>query len=188
MNNWDLLYLPIPYEFQPLFDRMTNACQFLLERQDLSPQDHSLLAKLKYALNRLPIITVDVDVVAILWKDRNSYTNNAFPHDLYTLELNNSFLRATNSSHQKSSEGNPETTIQQTFYCNNHGYFHQADVDGLVNLTIFMNWIKGWETLCQDPYTRFTIHDFDEKFNWAQFHDHSAWEKMPSLLSNSILP
>ena len=181
MNNWDSIYFPIPYEFQVLFERLSNSCKLLLQRPDLSPQYHSHLVKFNHALSRLPIVTVDVDFVVILCKDKSKIKNGSFPWDTCTLELNNSFLRASNSYYEATIFGKPSSAFRQSFYCNSDGYYHLEDVDGLVNYTIFNKWVEGWESFCQDHSTRLTIHNFDEKFDWLQFHDHLAWDRMPSL-------
>ena len=182
MRNWDSLYFPIPNEFQSLFEKLSDSCKFLLQREDLSPKDKSQLAKMDYALCRLPVVTVYVDFVASLSID-DQEKNDLYPWNSLTLELNNSFLKVVNSAY-KSSHWNSHTPItQQAFYCNTKGYFHKEDVDACVNLAIFKKWIEGWESFSRNQYARLNIHNFDEKFDWHQFHDHLAWEKMPSLFS-----
>jgi len=182
MRNWDSLYFPIPSEFQSFFERLSSSCRFLLQREDLSPHQQSQLAKLDYALCRLPVVTVGVDFVVILCPDE-SKRNESYPWDTYTLELNNSFIKAANSDYNASHWKSPSLIARQSFYCNTKGYLHQEDVDACVNLAIFKTWIEGWESIIQDQGTRLTIHNFDEKFDWRQFRDHLAWEKMPSLFA-----
>ena len=181
MNNWDSYYLPIPYEFQPFFARLTSSTTTLLDRLDLLPKQRSLLEKLNFVLSRLPVLTVDVDFVVILCKSGGFHEFSLFPWNTCILEINNSFIRATNSYYGPSTHGNPMASLQEAFYCKNEGYWHREDEDGFVSLTVFKNWVERWESFCQDHSNSLTIHNLDEVFDWHQFHDDSAWEKMPSV-------
>lgn len=176
--NWDPLYLPIAYEYRPLFERLAASCTGTLQRPGISSEQRGLLAKLHYALRRLPVLTQEIDFIVILAR-----THTDSDHfDTYTLELSDCHLKTSTTSTLVHTYGRDEYFSRVIFLCTNEG-FRQDDDDGYTSYALFENWVLGWESLCEDPYASLLIYNECEAFDWHQYQDSRAWDHMPSLFS-----
>ena len=180
-ENGGLFYLPIAYEYRPLFQRLTAALEALASHFDATPKQHALLAKLRYALARLPVLTRGVDFSVILADPLEPVDD----WQTYTLEINQREVRATQMfySHPRWNNNRPRSRI--VFHYEYDGYRHDDGDDGYVSYADFEHWVLGWESLCQQPQSRLIIHNRQEVFDWHQVDDPLAWERMPSLFDGS---
>lgn len=169
--------LPIAFEYRPLFMRLAASTELLRCRANLLPREYCLLGKLSYALCRLPVMTQDVDFVASLADllDDNDYWQT------YTLEINYALFRSTTAYHPNKRCSDLPPNVRLAFHCDNSGYRHDDGEDGYISYAVFEQWVHGWETLCRQPESGLTIHNYKERFDWHQPHDPMAWERMPSL-------
>ena len=180
LGNTDPGYLPIAAEYRPLFERLATTCQTLRGCSALPPEQLALLAKLHYALARLPVLTRDVEFFVIL----------ADPHDrfgqwlTYTLEISPRLLRATKVFHSQSNLGGIRPIFQDVFHAESNGYRHDDGQDGYHSYAVFAQWVQGWEALCQHAQSHLIIFNQRELFDWRQTEDPLAWEKMPSLFES----
>ena len=176
---WDPLYLPIAYEYRPLFERLAASCARLAHHPGFSPEQRSLLAKLHYALGRLPVLTLDVDFIVILARTQAG----SGPLGSYALELSNLHFQASTTPAPALAPGGDGNFSRVVYLCTNEGFRQDGDEDGYVSYALFEGWVRGWESLCQDPHAGCLIYNECEAFDWHQFQDIRAWDQMPSLFS-----
>ena len=178
-RGWDPLYLPIAYEYRPLFERLAASCARLAHHPGFSPEQRSLLAKLHYALGRLPVLTLDVDFIVILVRTQVG----SGPLESYALELSNRHLQTSTTPAPALAPGGDGNFSRVVYLCTNEGFRQDGDEDGYVSYALFEGWVRGWESLCQDPHAGCLIYNECEAFDWRQYQDGRAWERMPSLFS-----
>ncbi len=180
MSDWDSLYFPIPYEYKPLFTRLAASCRVLLERSDLKSGQRCMLEKLHFTLLRLPVLTLDVDYIVIL---ANPHHDEFDRWGTYTIEINQNFFRLTNAFYLDSVTSEDHSRTRLVLHCENNGYRYNYGEEDYLNYTIFEGWICGWESLCRNLNSRLIVYNEQEAFDWHQYHDPLAWEKMLSLFS-----
>lgn len=173
---WDSRYLPIAYEYRPLFERLAISCEGLLHRPGISLEQKGLLIKLQYALGRLPVTTRDIDYVVILSPlEEVDYINN------YALELSTRYFRASTSPVEDVNFSSELEYTRVILHCTHDGGRHDGDDDGYVSYALFESWLRGWESLCQDSRSSLLIYNGCEAFEWRQYGDKQSWVQMPSL-------
>jgi len=174
---WNPLYLPIAYEYRPLFERLAASCEELLHHPEASAEQRSLLSKLHYALRRLPVLTQDIDFIVILAKPHG----NSDPQQSFALELSDRYLKVSTTHAVAIDDSGYGSSPRVMFHCTNAGDRHDRGEDGYSSYPLLASWVQQWESLCQDPCARFLIYNVCESFDWRQYEDMTAWERMPSL-------
>lgn len=181
MSKWDSLYLPIAFEYKPLFARLASSCRVLLERPDLQSCQRSMLEKLHFTLGRLPVLTMDVDFTVIL---ANPHHDSSDAWWTYTMEIDHNSLRITNTNYAHSGNADVQSHSRLVLHCESNGNHHDEGEDGYISYVVFEGWVRGWDSLCRNPESILTIYNKRELFDWYQYHDPKAWDKMPSLFAN----
>ncbi|WP_058556008.1 hypothetical protein [Thiohalocapsa sp. ML1] len=174
-DEWDDQYFPIAIEYMPVIDRLAASCSKLLKRPGIDPQTISDIAKLQYALSRLPMVTDGIEIDVLLKSVLDEEGSWSGP----SLYISGSNFRLSYAGYIRGPYGG-DSDCSTIYECERSGF--RSDLGGSAAgvIQLLTEWIDRWEADCTDLGVEFSITNDEEEFDWDQDEDDDAWERMPT--------
>ena len=158
--------------WEPAFRTLTDSLKQMLRARVLRPREVAALAKLIYALERLPSPTSDVAIEASMTSHgkygRGSLTLQHYG-DYIELSYVEAFYQPQGIEHSIRSVLEAEVGVG-----NNRE--HEDPITVAIELD---DWVSEWSNRALDPDCKFEIYDDNDPMDWDQPTHEQGWGALP---------